>query len=343
MKKVMEVYLLVSLFFSGIHAQDKIVDLKYNKSLFNNNAITFNRVVVLDSRIDTLKIGIAQSGAFNKLVIARFGKPASAAVQEYLGNILSDSGSGSKLLLINLRKLTSFEKNYSLKDWGYIDFAADAYLQQNENFYVKILSADTLYVLKAVDVTEALLSKISDVMNNMVYQIVSVDLSAVDSSQLFSFDEVRDARYNRWMQFPVNSSPLHGTGVFKTFEDFRDNKIDSIGYTITQQGNGSYKLYELNKENPSDRGKMAKGIWGINTASGPYIGINNVFVPLEKKNNAFYFVFSFKNFPGKTIPKETHYQITGMSNPMYQYISRESEFYLDMDNGRIVENIILHE
>jgi hypothetical protein len=215
----------------------------------------------------------------------------------------------------------------------------DAYIQKNDTGYAKIFSVDSIYIVKAFDVTKAILPKINNVIDSMIYHISFFDPGSLnENNKVFTLKEVNSETSKRWMNFPVNNSLFFVTGVYKTFEDFLNNKVDSINYEITKQNNNySYKVYERNNDGASDKRKIAKDIWGINADSSLHIRINHAFIRLEKKNTTFYFILPFRYFPGQNIPEGTAIEVSGMSNSMVEYPSRKSEFYLDLDAGSIVE------
>jgi hypothetical protein len=214
--------------------------------------------------------------------------------------------------------------------------------QKDDNNYVKVGSIDSLYVVKATDVTNATLLKIPAILDIIINQVLLNSSSSVNISNAVSIDEINQVSSKRRAQFTINSSPDNLKGVYRTFEDFRNNRIDALNYVIEQKKDGSYRVLEQSKDNSSN-GKFAKEIWGMNDGKEPYIRINRTFIPLEKKNNTFYFIVSIKDFPQQTIPEETSVEMTGLSNVMVTYMFRKSEFYLDMDTGNLVEYKIIHQ
>lgn len=351
MKKI-SLVLLISLISSPmIKAQEKIIELRLTASSVNLNKVPFNKVVLLDNRIDTSKIGTAQTGAFNKIATVRFTDPASVAIQKYIDELIRNAETEPQTLLINLKKLMTSEKTYSMSERGFIDFAAEGYIQRNDSEFVRIFSVDTFYVIKALDVTKAVFSKIPEVIDSMIAQASLFDLSSMDTSKVFSYSEISSGINKHWAEFPVNISPLFTKGVYKSFMDFRNNNIDTINYIITQTDSGTYKVYERNNDKGSKKSKMVKDIWGLNNGTEPYIRINYLFAPLERKNSTFYFIASLKDFPHQTIPEGKDVKMTGLSDGEYYgtltgliltaAVNRRSEFYLDMDSGTIVEYKII--
>ena len=84
--------------FTSLIAQDKIIELNAANAPFKSVKVPFKDVVVLNNRIDTTKVGIAQIGAFNKQVPARFDAPASIAIQQYIHDLISSANKGPEQL-----------------------------------------------------------------------------------------------------------------------------------------------------------------------------------------------------------------------------------------------------
>lgn len=285
----------VSISFTCLLAQEKIIELNAANAPFKPDRVPFKDVVVLDNRIDTTKVGIAQIGAFNKQVPARFNAPAAIAIQQYILDLINSTNKGSEQLLINLRQLSTLEKTLSASERGFVDFAADAYIQKNDSEYVKVFSIDTTYLVKGMDVTKATCAKVPEAISYMVAQIAATDLLKTDFSKRISFAEIRSGINKDWAQLPVNSAPFYVKGVYKTFEDFRNNNIDTVGYAVVNITDTTFKVFTHNEDGSFDTRRVVKKIWGINDGHQSYILFENDFVPLVRKNNTFFFTANVTN------------------------------------------------
>jgi hypothetical protein len=122
------VVLCISLSFTILKAQERIIELKPDSSSVKLQQVPFDKIIVLDNRIDTSNVGIVQTGGFNKLTMVYYDKPVATAIQKYIEIQIDDSRREAKRLVININRLKVFEKTFALSERGYIDIAMDAYI-----------------------------------------------------------------------------------------------------------------------------------------------------------------------------------------------------------------------
>jgi hypothetical protein len=92
--------------------EERIIELKSDASSIKVAKVPFNSVVILDNRMDTVKLGLAQQGDFNKIVPVGFNKHASIAISEYILSTVNHLQTEPQNLLVILKKLMSFENIY---------------------------------------------------------------------------------------------------------------------------------------------------------------------------------------------------------------------------------------
>jgi hypothetical protein len=230
MKKLLIVLLCLLAFSKSSRTQEeKIIELPASTSFMNTGKVPFNSVLVLDRRPDTSQLGLLLVGIPNKLVPLYFNNGAGNAISQCISSSINKLPSEPRKLIVDLKKLMAFEKAVTNYEKGMVEFSADAYIQQDNGLYAKVYTHDTLILMVGADVTNALVRKIPGLIDSLICKICSAPQPAV-SPPFASFNEillgVRKVRKS-WAHYPVNKPTIHTTGIYKTFRDFRDNRIDT--------------------------------------------------------------------------------------------------------------------
>jgi hypothetical protein len=79
-------------------------------------------------------------------------------------------------------------------------------------------------------------------------------------------------------------------------EDFRENKIDATSHVAMVMYDGKYTVYPITSKDQPDKRRAITDLWGLCDGNKLYFRISEVFVPLVKRNNTFYFIASISDF-----------------------------------------------
>ncbi|PJJ79855.1 hypothetical protein [Mucilaginibacter auburnensis] len=212
--KLLFVYLLISIQHFAAKAQ-KIEQFSLIRPEYKVANSLYKTINFIDSRNDTSTLGIVQTGAFNRqaLVVAKDG--LGNQIKNVLAD-LTDSTAANGELLLQLRLYNLAEVTSSFSEKGYFKLYAHLFAKV-DNGYSIINSVDTLVVMSAMDVTNALLKAGSNVLtdfiaNNLTNKpqskasfpysyIVNIDRAEKKQLRLYTADTFTDGVYYRYRSF----------------------------------------------------------------------------------------------------------------------------------------------
>lgn len=359
MKKTVFIFLWLLSFYKTTWSQErKIIDLASCTPFVEVKKVPFNEVTVLDTRTDTTQIGLVQEDFTNELIPVNFHKGIKQAISEHIRSCIEELAKEPKRLLVNIKKLATFEKERPNYEIGLVEFSADAYIQMDSDQYAKIFDLDTLYTMVRPDVTHAVLRKILEPIDSMISMVCKYQLNNLDTSSLISQNEVISGTRKSWLNYPVNKAVKQAIGIYKSFEDFRENRIDTTAKVAMILNDGRYNVYALDRNKRPDKKHMITDIWGICDGKNIYYRINESFVPLVQMNHTFYFVATIEDYykhddrQGSEITKFVCSNYTKVIAPYQELYSSMSGlmvsslverkkklyYYFDMDTGQVKEH-----
>jgi|GEM_PF-3752085 len=288
---------------------------------FHYAPFPFDSVIVLDNRNDTSTIQINENGKY-PVETLNFSEPAPIAIRNYIR--VSEKGitlGNKKIVLINIKHLRGANKNYFIKkdktkkgkvvDYlgatsNHIFLSADVYLQTRGSNFRKFITINDTYtpsyyfdhfsVKKLIDeLMDAITLFYSDSIipkpkepyrfkrditekNHIIQSIDTAEVSIAD---------IEMATKSYFTSFPILKASITETGIYPTFEEFRDNIItketlklgynasDSTDTLYAELDNATYRYhypYAI-----ADSGKLFMQLY------------DNKYVELTKVGNTFYF------------------------------------------------------
>lgn len=269
----------------NVNAQDNFLtfDLANGKDFEHG----LGNVVVIDKRqnkSDTF--GIIRSGKMNGKRPLLATQPLSKSIEKYFTDLSSKCKIPSERSLVML--IYKFDGNELSS--GFTDenaeftFAADYFISDNGNEFKLLGIVDTIIRVSSIDVTKKLLRTIDQSLCKLYEQ--NYDLQPKDK-QGYTFEEIQrydEIEKNSHAAFRADNFP---NGAFATWEDFLE-----LNYTesnkISKKKN-KFKIAVL-----SESGKIKYN--GVNSKTKviahegkAYINFGNIFYPLSKMDNNFYF------------------------------------------------------
>lgn len=317
-KTILTATITASLTISLVSAQDSIktVSLAFKKPV--RLAYTpFDKVEVLDNRIDTAKFYTYQTGSYPVISLG-FGKNAADSIEKYMAQVIKSRPSKEGSLLINIkqlrvcnlqyipRKVGRKEFNFRMRD--NISFTADIFYKLDGNAYKRLLSIDNLYYTPGA---EFIGNRMLDIFN------ITIEMAAIAQDSLSvagdkkipksikrlqkdvayfkkitvpdtaTIEEINVNTKSSWSNFLIVKDVVPGSGVFLSFDDFRDNKPVAAHFTISHNAKDS--LYEV-ANIKFDTSKSRKMIYAICDSGNLYVPItNDRYQKLERFENTYSF------------------------------------------------------
>ena len=329
MKKLVPILLLV-LATTPLLAQNLVQDFELqiqNKNLKSN----FNKITVLDSRLDTTNVGVIQKGAFNRKAFLKAKTPLKTQIENAFKALVQPEAKDGELIL-NLRDYKFTELTEAFTENGYCYLRADLFAKR-DSVYQKIDFIDIVYKVTAMDVTK---KNIRNGSEQLVQFIEKNLMSIKKEGETYSFNDIKNINTIEKRKTPVYNTTTYIDGIYKDFDSFKNQVPSSKNYSITKDKKG-----RINKLEGVSNGVTFKVdtnfIYCLIDQGKIYLIQNDSFVPVEFKNDDFYFNGRAKSSAktGNVVLASAFFGIIGgvlASNASSEFIMK-----IDHQNGATVQ------
>lgn len=265
----------------------------------NDNFVTFDTtngktfmhglatVEVVDKRLNkTDTLGIIRAGKMNgkRPLLAKV--PLTTGIENYYKtlSLTSKIPSGKKLLVL-LYKFDATELSSGLTDENAeFTFAADYLLSDDKDQYQLLGMVDTIIKVSSLDVTKKLLRTIDQSICNLyehTYTLNNKDKQLYTREEAIRYDDIEKNRHKAFRE------DIYPDGCYTSWQNFLD-----LQYVPEKKIGKKKKIFKIETIKESGKIKYSdipKKTKVIIHEGKPYLSFGNVFYPLIKKENDFYF------------------------------------------------------
>jgi len=283
-----KIILIISLIFglcvNTLFSQNLTKDFKISLPEHKIQKSCYSSIDYIDSRIDTLKMGIIQRGAFNRKAKVISKVPLSIQLKNVMHS-LTDSSANNGELLFQLRQLTFAEITGAMSEKGYCRFKAELYSKNNYQ-YQKLASIDTLILIKSMDVTKALFKSASKTITDFIAN--SLLKEPIDSN-CYSFKNIQEIDSIEKREIKVYNTDTYMEGLYYNYQSFSCQKPDKQASIEVGKDGRISRVKISNTESKMIKIKP-KDIYAIVYNGKPYVTTKFGYFPLQKSKGDFYFV-----------------------------------------------------
>ena len=321
-------FILVLLIFS-FNAQSQKqafnINLKPESEKIYFDSVPFNKVRVIDLRFDTVEFYINHHGRY-PVSYFRFQSTALDEISDYIIKRTSASLKGNKGLLIVIHQfripnktsvLTRSKKNPNSSTKGslgsnYTLFSANIYFELGEGQLQEVASINKKnhnYLPESP--VEASIQKVLD---DLIRTVVLFENSTqaniktlprkfreiLRDSTSFKFarphstineNQIWESTKEKWEKYPVVAGITNQKGAYKNFDDFREDKADTTGFSIKYNEEDSVFRVLVPGMSKKERFYMP---WAVKEDGNVFINIiGNVYVKATKQNGTFHFYIPY--------------------------------------------------
>jgi hypothetical protein len=239
-------------------------------------------VEVFDNKFDTTNFLVDRAG-LRPPEMDSFSMPASREVKNYIEKIIAPLPKVNRRAYINLKQL----RFGNLNNFSHLlFFTANVYSPKNKRL-VKIFSLEKTYFFRhSYEATVTL------ALNDLVKKTCrKYNLDSINR-KTYPVEELNKNVMSEWAALSIVDQNSYADGIYKTWSDFRDNKIDSCTQFESQlKDDSTYRISFLDKNRGYQKWNgLVNNIFVVSYGGNLYIPIlGKYFVPLEKMNNTFYF------------------------------------------------------
>lgn len=264
-----------------------VLELKYNPE--NKIPVPVNSIEVLDARFDQSRIGVKsffKDKSFQQQDVI-FPDSFTRYLQQVMNKwLLFDSASADKLVLL-LKNFRVTEDISSLLSKGkkkeiFFQFVAAVYLQRNDKCYkVGLINKWFSNYDSRINNTKISNNERETLVTNvLIKQLQNIKLSVDPDSKAYTRNEIEEAIRSRFNMPVLTEKPKKG--VFKTFDDFLQNKLSYTEFERVVYKDGLGVLID-STGNRID----SKTAWGFSNGEQIFYFLGENFYELKKRSGMF--------------------------------------------------------
>lgn len=268
----------------SLHAQRRTENFEITLPDHKISSSLYNSIRFLDSRKDTVNMGIVQLGAFNTKarVVCKRRLPEQFSD---LVHALTDSSAKNGELLFQLRQMSFAEVTSAMSEKGYFHLRACLY-ESRENRFFKLRTIDTIVLIKAMDVTKGLFRKGSKTLSDFIANNLTAVASDTGS---YSYEEVIQIDSVEKSKLALYTAAGYTDGLYKNFTSFTSQTPDISELETSLDKSGNLSWIKIKNEAGKFEKIKSKTIYAVVYQGNLYIATDYGYYPLTKKDDDFYF------------------------------------------------------
>jgi hypothetical protein len=253
-------------------------------------SIPIHEIIITDNRFDTSKIGYVKKGRSYKKLITE--KSLAATLQQSLNKKYGlPANNFATTLLIVIKKYwleeasLAEQKDYKMAkasettvEQATCVFGFDVYLVR-EKSYIPVFKLDTLFVQKCM-LKKCVAELMVQPFDFCINKIAHINLSRIGQAKVkLSWAEIEQYNAQR-LTFPRFSAATHEKGIYRTFDDFLQNKPVRQEFTV-QYGAQTDEIFIIEDGKPV----LLTEFWGLCDGQKNYIKLGfNIFELIRHHN-----------------------------------------------------------
>lgn len=217
MKKIFTI--LIALCALSASAQSK--KIKLTAVPLQLTEFPFNKVTVVDSRLDTNVVGWVTKGIDNILVPAVFDEPASSKLNNFYKTSTEQLWEkGRYELVIHVTDLFLMEDPEMIGTVGNMDIRMQAFVKSGDRYY-SIRKFDRQEPFTAYDVTQKMFRTLNSYLTEFIQNVATTFTEEMLQQPGYTWDAVLAIRQQELMQlYPVYRNERLLDGIYETSNDF---------------------------------------------------------------------------------------------------------------------------
>lgn len=277
--------LALLLFFQNLAAQKNEFFISLQSQVLKVENFNFRVAEVFDGREETYSIGFVQRGGGNSKAIARL----QGGVEKEFSNLFSNSfpaNKDAKPISIRVNQLEIYEFTTANREVAGIEFNLSFLEKQTSGGYIELYNAGQFFEKAGLDVTKKHNNNIAEATENACKIFVERCGKGNFWNRPFDLKITPDSLFQL---YPVLQATQPKAGIYKSFEDFRDNspntdhpfELTEVPTKTKRNWIGTAKWVENQQRIEYEK------YWGLSDGQDVYIKSGDIFIKLERKNRQF--------------------------------------------------------
>jgi hypothetical protein len=286
----------------------------------------FDKVEIVDTRLNQDYIGIKQKGSADKLVPIWLHAPLSAEIKTWIDSAINNVPQEPHTVLINFRNFFINEHT------GQFEFHAECYAKWDDGYWL-VYHVDSSYKFKV----SVIQKKANEVLSNFIITLVHLDLSKRKQFRPVSFDYISSIDISEKKTLPVFNVTMPERGVYYTYDEFKNNKPRLIVFSVVKGRNELKGVYRLPVGNKLAKKIPRDSVYAVCDGENTWIAAPNEYAHLNKRGLDFFFqATAYEN--NKIEEISLSYYFFGLPGGIIATIPRKAlfEFRLNHINGKFI-------
>jgi hypothetical protein len=247
----------------------------------------FSNIEVIDNRERQEFLGYIHKGLVNSSKQIVFeGSISDSLALFFKGK--NKSVCNQKPLIFILNELFMNENTLDIAENGKLKLSVRLFLENESGKYSEILTIDSIFTIKGIDVTKKLLRSVSDEFCT-ISQIADAK-KFDDEKPTFTRDEIYKLDSIEISRIPIFSNQKPNSGIFKDYKHFKENNPDiATDILIEQSRKGkivAYRLYGAKKKKVL---LEPTGLYAISDGMNLYKATSAGFFEIRRANQNLYY------------------------------------------------------
>lgn len=284
MTKKLELLIIILLLSCNLFAQEKFKEFKIQKPEILISNSLYKTIHFIDSRIDTTNMGIVQVGVMNNHAKVISINPLQSQLNDILSSVI-DSTSLNGTLLLQIRQLLFAETTSLTCEKGYCYLRANLFSKKDDD-YVKLVSLDTLVIVKSMDVTNLLLKTGSNLITDIIINNLT---SPQTNNDLYSYNDILKTDSIEKRNIKLYNTDKYVDGLYYNYNSFKAQIPDKKIKVKSKRDFTISNIRIIDDYNNLVKIKSNE-FYAFVHEGKPYISTGYGYYPLYKGNDNFYFV-----------------------------------------------------
>ena len=240
---------------------------------------------VIDARSEKYCLGFVHKGMANNKKPAYFQQSLEQELHGFFAKTFK-KGDGKESISIRVNHLFIYEVIYSDREYAYAELNL-SFLKKNKNHYIELLEVGTSAEKIGMDVTKHHPTNIVNAIGGCFKEFNEKRKKGQLQNKEIALSDIGEYSL-RAKDYPVFNSPSASKGIYKTFNDFRQNKPRSItDFDLDYYRDEDINLIAADLYWDKNTPKEERKIWGINDGENDFIRIGKSFYKITKKEDEF--------------------------------------------------------
>ena len=285
MKQIFHItlYILVS---SGLsRAQEHYLELNPD---CNSTQSPFTSTLVIDNLADNQLLGFVQKGAFNRIEKIHY----KGALPTTIGKFFTSNNSSEKShnLVVVLNELFLSETTKEFSESGRLKLALRLFTETDDGKYAELISIDSIYTVKGMDVTKKLLRSVSEQLCKISEQSKNTDLGGHENKKQYHLTDLYKLDSLDKLDIPLYASAELARGIYKDYKHLKMNTPDDNSEIfIDLKKPDKIKVYKVYKANNRKIQLETEGIYAVSDGKRLYKATAKNFYEVKKIGNDFFY------------------------------------------------------